>query len=55
MDERKTLSVRETASLLNCTLKYVYDLIYMNRLQAVKLGNSWRISADSVETRIKSR
>ena len=55
MNEQKTLSVRETASLLQCTLKYAYDLIYMNRLTATKSGNSWRVSVDSVQAHLESR
>jgi excisionase family DNA binding protein len=51
----KALSVRETASIMGCTLKYVYDLLYAKRLDGIKIGKTWRVSDRSVQSRLKSR
>jgi excisionase family DNA binding protein len=48
-------SVREAARLLGCTLKYIYDLLYMGRLQAEKQGRTWRIPVGSLDSLIKQR
>jgi len=44
------LSVRQTAQKLNCTLKYVSDLLYAGKLEgAIKAEGRWRIPAAAVE------
>jgi excisionase family DNA binding protein len=48
-------SVKEAANLLGCTLKYIYDLLYMGRLQADKQGRTWRIRVSSLDTLVKQR
>ena len=55
MAPTKTLSVREAAQRLGCTLKYIYDLLYSRRLAARKAGRACRISAKAVEARLKQR
>jgi excisionase family DNA binding protein len=55
MNKDKTLSLRETASTLGCTLKYVYDLLYAKRLNGEKVGRFWRISTQSVQERLDAR
>lgn len=41
---KNTLSVREVARRLGCTLKYVYDLLYAGKLVgAQKCGKVWQI------------
>jgi excisionase family DNA binding protein len=52
---KPTISVRETAARLGCTLKYVYDLLYAGRLKSEKVGRQWRISVLSVEDWQKKR
>jgi excisionase family DNA binding protein len=48
---QKTLSVREAAKQLGCTLKYVYDLLYSGRLAGEKVGRQWRIPAGALRAR----
>jgi excisionase family DNA binding protein len=55
MSKQKFYSVREAAGLIGCTLKYVYDLLYMGRLQAEKQGRTWHISVGSINALIKQR
>lgn len=52
---KQTISVRETAAKLGCTLKYVYDLLYTGKLRSEKIGRQWRIFASSVEGWQKKR
>ncbi len=52
---KQTLSVREVAGKLGCTLKYVYDLLYARKLSSEKVGRQWRISASAVESWLKNR
>jgi len=44
------ISVTEAARRLDCSLKWIYDLLRQGRLKAEKLGNLWRIDARSLET-----
>lgn len=53
---QNTLSVRETAQRLGCSLKWVFDMLYAARLQgAEKVRGQWRIPAGAVEERLKQR
>lgn len=52
---KNTITVREAAQKLGCTLKYVYDLLYSGKLPSHKVGRQWRISASAIETRLKNR
>jgi excisionase family DNA binding protein len=52
---KQTLSVREAAGKLGCTLKYVYDLLYARKLPSQKVGRQWRISGSAVESWLKNR
>jgi excisionase family DNA binding protein len=52
---KKTMTIREVAKRLGCTLKYVYDLVYAGRLAAEKKGRCWRVSASAVDSWLKNR
>ena len=49
MSKQTFYSVRQAASLLGCTIKYVRDLLYEGRLDAEKLDRTWRIDPKSLE------
>ena len=49
----RTVSVREAAKQLGCTLKYVYDLLYSGRLSGEKVGRQWRISAEALKAKMQ--
>jgi excisionase family DNA binding protein len=52
----KTLTVKETAQRLGCSLKWVFDLLYAAKLPgATKARGQWRIPAVAVEQRLKQR
>jgi excisionase family DNA binding protein len=51
MRSRKTIGVRQAAKKLGYSLKYVYDLVYMRRLSARKVGRTWRVSTQSGSVR----
>ncbi len=54
--KRKTLTVRDTAISLGCSLKWVRDLLYAGRFPgAKKIGRQWRIPGAAVEQRMKQR
>jgi excisionase family DNA binding protein len=55
MKSREFLTTPETARLLNCTIKYAYDLVYAGRLNAVKVAGRWRIPRKEVVARLKRR
>lgn len=51
-----SLSVREAAVRMGCTLKYVFDLLYSERLPgAKKVGGRWQIPAEAVESRLGAK
>jgi len=52
---RETVGIAEAARRLNVTLKYIYDLVYSGKLQAQKVGKTWRIPASAVEAKLKQR
>ena len=49
------LSVPETAKRLNCTTKYVYDLLYSGSISATKIEGRWRIHPSEVDSRLAKR
>jgi excisionase family DNA binding protein len=54
MDTPSELTVREVAVELQCTLKFVYDLLWAGRLEgAQKVGRTWRIPVEAVEARMR--
>lgn len=55
MKKQTTLSVTETAKLLGCTTKYVYDLLRLGALDASKSDRKWSISKSAVHARIAKR
>lgn len=54
MAERE-ISVAEAARRLGVGLTYVYSLLWAGKLEAHKVYRQWRISAEAVEARLKSR
>ena len=53
---KDTMTVREAAKKLGCTLKYVYDLLYAGRFKgARKVGRSWAIPEVSIKTILNKR
>jgi len=56
MSRTSTLTVRQAALKLRCSLKFVYDLLYAGRLRgATKVDRTWRIPARAIEERLKLR
>ena len=56
MKPQKTLSVRETAQRLGCSLKWVFDLLYAAKLTgAEKVRGQWRIPVAAIEQRLRQR
>ena len=54
MQKRETLTVRQTAIRLGCTLKYIFDLLYAGKLAgARKRERQWQIPVSAVEERLK--
>lgn len=53
--DTRTIGIREAALKLNVTLKYVYDLVYLGRLPATKIGRQWRIPLQSIDNWLKQR
>lgn len=53
--ENKTVGIREAAKRLSCTLKYVYDLVYVGKLPATKIARQWRIPVGAIEALLKRR
>lgn len=48
-DSATDLSPRQAANHLGWTIRYIYELIYTNRLEARKQDGLWRISRRAVE------
>jgi hypothetical protein len=41
---------------MDCTLKYVFDLLHAGKLKgAVKMNGTWKIPAQSIEQRLEKR
>ena len=56
MGSSSKLTVREVATELECTLKFVYDLLWAGRLEgAHKVGRTWEIPTKAVKARIAER
>jgi excisionase family DNA binding protein len=55
MQKAKNLTVTETARIMKCTVKYVYDMIRDGSLEASKHEGKWRISESAVQKRIARR
>lgn len=52
----KTVSVREAARVLGCSRKWLFDLLYENRLPgAYKAGREWRIPLLAIQQRLRQR
>jgi excisionase family DNA binding protein len=55
MKQPKNIGVREAAQRLGVSLKYIYDLLYAERLPGQKVGRIWLIPVESIEARLKQR
>lgn len=54
--QKTTLSVRETAQRLGCSLKWIFDLLYAAKLPgAEKVRGQWRIPYTAVEAKLRER
>jgi len=51
----KELSVREATRRLGISIDALYRLIYGGKLPARKVEKCWKIPAEAVEARLKSR
>jgi excisionase family DNA binding protein len=49
------MTVAEAARRLGVALTYVYSLLWAGKLDDRKISRQWRISATSVEARLKQR
>jgi excisionase family DNA binding protein len=49
----REITAIEAAKKLGIRLDYLYSLIWIGRLAARKDGRKWRVSASSVEARLK--
>jgi excisionase family DNA binding protein len=55
MKQPKEISAIEAARRLGVGLDYLYGLLWTGKLEAHKVNKQWRVSADSVEARLKQR
>ena len=56
MELNKTLSVKETAQRMGCSLKWIFDLLHAAKLKgAEKVHGKWRIPYEVVEERLRER
>lgn len=44
----RTMTVKQLADQLNVSTMSIYRYIQQNRLDAIRVGNQWRIPADAV-------
>ena len=49
MTEIKLYTPEETAQLLKVTRRSIYTYLKSGKLEAVKIGNGWRISQEALE------
>jgi len=42
-------TVKQTAVFLNLSVRQVYHLIFMNKIEAIKIGTIWRVVSDSAK------
>jgi excisionase family DNA binding protein len=53
---QKTVSVREAAKMLGCSRKWLFDLLYEDRLPgARKAGRQWQIPVSVIQERLRER
>ena len=55
MSDRKTVSMREAASMLEVSLQQVYRLAWEGKLSGQKVDGKWRISAEAVQSRLDKK
>jgi excisionase family DNA binding protein len=49
------ITVAEAARKLGVALTYVYSLLWAGKLEGRKINKQWRVSAEAVEMRLRSR
>ena len=49
MEEIRVYTPEETAQLLKVTRRSIYTYLKSGKLEAVKIGNGWRISQEALE------
>jgi excisionase family DNA binding protein len=52
---KEEITVAEAARRLGVALTYIYSLLWAGKLEGRKIKKQWRVSAEAVETRLKSR
>ena len=55
MSKPRERSPREVAQMLQIRLDAVYSLIWAGKLEAHKLDGRWRIPAEAVDLRLKTK
>jgi excisionase family DNA binding protein len=55
MPTASELTPREAAVQLKVSLAYIYHLVWAKKLPAARTNGRWRIPADAVERRLKSK
>jgi len=48
-------SVQQAARAMQCSLKWIYDLVLSGQIRAKKVDGRWRIPKAEVEERIRKR
>lgn len=51
----EVMTARGAAQRLGVTIKYIYDLLYTQKLAARKIRGQWQVSAKAVEDRLRRR
>ena len=55
MGQEREMTAIEAARKLGVGLDYLYALLWTGKLAGRKVGGRWRVSAASVEARLKAR
>lgn len=55
MPNKRTVSIREAASMLGVGLQQVYKLVWDGKLPSQKMDGQWRITKEAVQARLAQR
>jgi excisionase family DNA binding protein len=55
MKKDQFLSVSDAAKQLQCTTKYVYDMLHSGSLSATKTDGHWQIPASAITAKLAKR
>ena len=55
MKARKTMSIRDAASMLGVGLQQVYKLVWDGKLSSHKIDGQWRITKETVQARLAKK